>query len=290
MKRLIGLCLVLALFSACRNSTEKNAGQQLPDTIKIVSLNGTVSEIVAELGLEKNIVGTDITSNYPESLKKKPKIGHNRKINVEGVLALQPNIVVGIEKEVPPQLAAQFRSAGIKLLLFKQEFSAQGTKDLIRSVGDSLQSPAKADSLIKKFDAEMAVAQKQLANTPKKAKVLFLYARGTGTMMVAGAGTQVQSIIELAGAQNAVVGFNDYKPLTPESLVQANPDVILLFDDGLESLGGVTGLLGIQGVSETNAGKNKSIITMNGELLTGFGMRLGIAIKELSDKINAAVK
>lgn len=284
------LAVATAMFSACRNTTENNTGKQLSDTVKIVSLNGTVSEIVAGLGLEKNIVGTDITSSYPESLKSKPKVGHNSKINVEGVLSLQPNIVVGIEKEVSPQLAAQFKTAGIKLLLFKQDFSVDGAKNLIRSVGDSLLQKAKADSLIKGFDTEIASAQKQITINTKKAKVLFIYARGTGTMMVGGLGTQVDKVIQLAGAENAVTGFSEYKPLTAEALVKANPDVILLFDDGLQSLGGTQGLETVQGIAQTKAGKNKKFITMDGALLTSFGLRLGKAITELSGKINEAVK
>ncbi|WP_237028729.1 heme/hemin ABC transporter substrate-binding protein [Pedobacter steynii] len=283
-KWMILFCTAAVGLSACNAGTDKINKNQLPDSIKIVSLNGTVSEIVAELGLEKNIVGTDITSNYPESLKSKPKIGHNRRINAEGVLSLQPNIVLGIAKEVSPQLAAQFRSSGIRLILFNQEFTAQGTKDLIRAVGDSLHHTVKVDSLTKVFETELAGAQKQI-NNPRKPKVLFIYARGTGTMMVGGTGTPVEKVIELAGGTNAITEFTEYKPLTSEALVKANPDVILLFDDGLESLGGAKGLSGVQGVSQTNAGKTKKFITMNGELLTSFGPRLGQAVTELAEKI-----
>lgn len=281
---IILFCTAAAALSACNVGADKKNKDQLPDSVKIVSLNGTISEIVAGLGLEKNIVGTDITSNYPESLKSKPKIGHNRRINAEGVLSLQPNIVVGIAKEVSPQLAAQFRSSGIRLILFNQEFTPKGTKDLIRAVGDSLHHTLKVDSLTKAFETELAEAQKHI-NNPKKPKVLFIYARGAGTMMVGGTGTPVEKVIELAGGTNAITEFAEYKPLTSESLVKANPDVILLFDDGLESLGGANGLLGVQGVSQTNAGKNKRFVTMKGELLTSFGPRLGQAVTELAEKI-----
>lgn len=285
MKKLLVFVLAAAIFSSCRNTAEQNEGDQLADSTKIVSLNGTLSEIIVGFGLEKNIVGTDVTSNYPESLKDKPKVGHNRNINAEGVLALKPDVVVGLEKEVSPQLAAQFKSSGIKLLLFKQEYSIQGTKDLIHAMGDSLKNAVKADSLIKLFDTETAAAQKTVVTGTTKPKVLFIYARGTGTMMVGGTGTQVDKVIALAGGQNAVTGFEEYKPLTAEALVNANPDVILLFDAGLESLGGIKGLSEVQGVKETNAGKNQKIITMDGSLLTSFGPRLGKAITELASKI-----
>lgn len=274
---------MLAFCTACNTGTSKKSGQ-LADKVKIVSLNGTVSEIVAGIGMEKNLVGTDITSNYPESLKSKPKIGHNRRVNAEGVLALQPNIVVGIAKEVSPQLAAQFKASGIRLILFDREFTVQGTRNLIHAIADSLQRPEKADSIVKSFDSQLAAAQKQIQNT-KRPKVLFIYARGTGTMMVGGTGTPVEKVIDLAGGQNAITEFAEYKPLTAEALVKANPDVILLFPDGLESIGGAEGLLKVQGISQTTAGKQKKFVTMEGELLTSFGPRLGQAVTELAGKI-----
>jgi len=271
------------ILSACNTGTkEKNS--LISDSTKIVSLNGSVSEVLAGLGLEKQIVGTDITSNYPEALKAKPKIGHNKNINAEGVLALQPSLIVGVKKEVSPALIAQFKAAGVKLLLVDQDYSVDGTKKLIHSLADSLQLTAKGDSIVKVLDGDLAQL-KPAAAGDKKPRVLFIYARGTGTMMVGGTGTQVDKAIVLAGGENAVTEFADYKPLTAEALVKANPDVILLFDSGLQSLGGATGLAKVQGVKETNAGKNNKIISMDGELLSSFGPRLGIAVKELAAKI-----
>ena len=274
---------VLALgLSACNTNTKPTEG--LSDSIKIVSLNGAVSEVIAGLGLEKNVVGTDITSNFPEGMKAKPKVGHNKNINAEGVMALQPNLIIGIKKEVTPALVAQFKAAGVKLLLVDQEYSPAGTKKLISTLADSLHVIKKGDSLIQVLDAELAKVKPE--PSAKKPRILFIYARGTGTMMVGGTGTQVAKAIELAGGANAITEFADYKPLTAESLVKANPDIILLFDSGLQSLGGPTGLSKVQGVKETSAGKNNKIITMDGELLSSFGPRLGIAIQQLADKIH----
>src|ERR1700754_2048337 len=106
MKRII-LAIILAAFAIGTKASER-----LPANQKIVSLNGTVSEILVGLGLEHNIIGTDVTSNYPESLKSKPKIGHYRNISAEGIIALQPDVVTGLSTEIKPELAAQLKSAG----------------------------------------------------------------------------------------------------------------------------------------------------------------------------------
>jgi iron complex transport system substrate-binding protein len=275
--------LLISALSAC--NVETTTQTSFVDSTKIVSLNGTVSEILVDLGFEDNIVGVDVASTYPASLNSKPKVGHSQQIAAEGVIALGPDVVIGISNDVKPELAEQIRNSGIKLLLFDQQYSEEGTKTLIRSIADSLNRTGKGDSIITIVDADLAKvdAVKKVAPKPK---VLFIYARGTGTMMVAGNGTQVEKMIELAGGENAVNGFSDYKPLTAESLVAANPDVILLFDSGLSSLGNIDGLLEVQGVKETNAGKNRKIVEMDGQFLTGFSQRLGKAVLELAEKIH----
>jgi len=271
-------------FGSCNVSTNSETG--ITDSTKIVSTNGTLSEILVALGFEDNIVGVDVASTYPASLQQKPKIGHNRDISAEGVLALGADLAVGIADVVKPEVTEQIRATGTKFLLFDHEYSIDGAKRLIRAVADSLGRPAKGDSILNALEADLARADSIVARSASKPKVLFIYARGTGTMMVAGQGTQLDEIIELAGGVNAVQGFEDFKPLTSEALIAANPDVILLFDSGLSSLGGIDGLLQVQGISETNAGKNRNVVEMDGQLLTGFGPRLGKAIAELAGKIH----
>jgi iron complex transport system substrate-binding protein len=105
-------------------------------------------------------------------------------------------------------------------------------------------------------------------------------------MMVAGENTPMEKMMVLAGGQNAVKGFENFKPLTPEGLISANPDYILLFTSGLESLGGKEGILKIEGIEKTKAGQQKNIIALDGALLSGFGPRVGEAVLELNALIS----
>lgn len=281
---LAGFAFIFSLaFTACDVSNTSETG--ITDSTKIVSTNGTLSEVLVDLGFENNIVGVDVASTYPASLQQKPKIGHNRDISAEGVLALGANLVVGVTAMIKPEVAEQIQASGTNLLLFDHQYDVAGTKQLIRAVADSLQRPAKGDSILAELDSDLALADSIVAQSGSKPKVLFIYARGTGTMMVAGQRTQLDEMIELAGGVNAVQGFHDFKPLTSEALIAANPDVILLFDSGLSSLGGIEGLLQVQGINQTNAGKNRKVVEMDGQFLTGFGPRLGKAILELAKKI-----
>lgn len=272
---IIPITLCLLSISATWIRTDSNA------EMKIVSVNGAMSEIICGLGLQSSLVGVDVTSTYPESLNNVVKIGHNRSVSAEGIIALTPSLVVGMQNDLKPTVIEQLTSSSIKTKLFVQDYSVEGTKKLITDAGVYFNQVAKATSLIKQLEVDIASVKKSSV----KKKVLFIYARGAGSMMVSGTGTSVDKIIDLSGAENAISAFADFKPLTSEALIAANPDVILLFDSGLESIGGIDGLLKMQGIAQTNAGKNKKIITMDGQLLTGFGPRLGKAMIELSSKL-----
>ncbi|AXY77190.1 hemin ABC transporter substrate-binding protein [Paraflavitalea soli] len=248
---------------------------------RIVSLSGAISEMLCALSLEPQIVGVDVTSNYPASLQQKPHVGHNRTISAESILALRPTLVLGIQNEMKQEVIEQLTAVKVKVQLLPAAYSADGTRQLLQEIAQATGTTDKAKELRATFDKQLAA----LKITPLKKKVLFIYARGTGSMTVSGTGTALNSMIELAGAQNAITGFTQFKPLSAESLVAANPDVILLFDSGLQSVGGADGLQTVQGISATNAGKNKKIISMDGQLLSGFGLRLPAAIAELNKKL-----
>ncbi|KAA0990738.1 heme/hemin ABC transporter substrate-binding protein [Dyadobacter aurulentus] len=265
----------IALFTLCIKINATAA--------RIVSTNGTLSEILVGLGLEKQIVGVDVTSTYPASLEKIPKIGHNRSIAAEGILALNPDIIIYTNQSmVPPAVLKQLTGSGKKMVEFKQEYSKEGAIKLIREVGAYFNAKPQAEKMVKALENDFAKIP--APKSPKK--LLFIYARGTGTLMVSGTGTSLDKMFQLTGHKNAIQGFTEFKPLTAESLVTANPDVLVLFSSGLESLEGMDGLLKVPGIASTNAGKNRKIVTMDGQFLTGFGPRLGKAALELSQKVN----
>lgn len=293
MKKISVLVLAivsLAVFSCKKEEAKKEKTPETPvekaEGLKIVSLNGAVTEIVAALGHEKEIVGVDVTSTYPETVKATAKdLGHVRSITIESIVALKPTVIIGTDKDMSPELAEKIKAAGIEAHILTQEFSPEGTKKLIADVAGIIKN-SDFKALTDKIDADLAKVQ-PIAKAPK---VLFIYARGAGTLMVAGKNTPVEKTIALAGGQNAITEFDDFKPLTPESLIKGNPDVILLFTTGLESLGGVDGLLKIQGVEKTNAGKNKKIIALDGALISGFGPRVGEGAATLNAELIKVTK
>lgn len=292
MKKIILAASLLAVVYSCKKENQNKAenkteiASETPKSNqKIVSLSGGITEIVSALGHENEIVGNDVTSTYPESLKSTSKdLGHVRSMTIEPIMAVNPTLILASDKDINPELLGKMKSSGIKTELFKQEYTVDGTKKLIEEVAKALGN-TDYQKLNDKIDADL----KQIQPIAKKPKVLFIYARGN-MMMVSGKNTPMASLIEIAGGENAVKDFEDFKPLTPEAVVKANPDVLFFFSSGLQGAGGNEGVLKMPGVLQTNAGKNKKIIAMDGGLVSSFGPRLGEAAVALNKLLVESTK
>jgi iron complex transport system substrate-binding protein len=279
MRKKYSLVLILFLLSSYRL-----LAFQAPQ--RIITLSSALSETADALGFGNRIVATDVTSEYPAYIKKLPRVSRNRQLSVEGLMQYRPDLVLAPEGDIPKAIAYQLQKAGIKLVTFRQQFSVAGADKLIREVAAALGVAAKGDALAKQTMAGIKAVQQQVSsNKQKTLRVLFIYARGAGTMSVAGKGSNMDAIITLAGARNAVQEFADFKPYSTEALIKANPDVILLFDFGAASLGGRTAILKMPGITLTNAGKQKRIVEVDGPLMVNFSTRLPDAMQDLYQKL-----
>jgi len=278
-----GFLLAVVLAGCAAPAAETVVDTQAPR--RIVTLNGTLTEVVSALGLGDRIVGTDVTSKYPDAVNELPKLGHDKQIRAEGILSLSPGLVMANEGQLEPAVEDQLRQAGIRLMLFNPAHTIAGTQALIAQVADSLHRATEAHQLTVAMEEGLAAVE-----PPRPApKVLFIYARGAGTLLVAGEGTPIQALIELAGGRNAITGFREFKPLTPEALVAANPDVVLVFNTGHGDLQGREALLRMPGMASTSAGRTGAFVTLQPVVMAGFGPRVGEAVAVLNQDLRAAV-
>ena len=168
------------------------------------------------------------------------------------------------------------------MLILPHEATVDGAVDMIEGIARHLDARDTGAALVRNLKEDLARVESSIPRTGTKARALFLYARGQGTLMVAGRDTGADTMIGLAGGVNAVRGYSGYKPLTSEAAVAAAPNVILLMDSGLESVGGAEGLWRLPGLALTPAGKQGRVASMDGLLLLGFGPRLGKAVAKLN--------
>ncbi len=255
---------------------------QAEEPKRIITIGGALTEVIYALEAQDLLVGNDTTSYYPAEADKLPKVGYQRALSAEGILSLNPDLIILTEEAGPPPVLKQIESAGISLLKLKAGRSINDVKQNISAIGKALHRMEQAETLVAQINAESEKLNVIIEKQSSLPKAMFILQHGGGAPMVAGIDTAADSIIALSGAKNVVKDYEGYKPLTPEAAVSLKPDVILITSQGLEQAGGKEGLLKSPGVSLTPAAKNGHIIAMDSLLMLGFGPRTAEAALELN--------
>ncbi len=278
---------LLVGFTACQQAAD--SGAEVSETAttysRIISLSGAITETLFALGQGDKVVGIDVTSTYPETTAELPQLGHVSKLNAEALLALQPDLIIAEAKDQAIPQLGQLQQSGIEILFVENSYTLDGPIQMAERLAKVLGQDDKLTFVKKDLEQQrqqLAQIKEQSNSNPK---VLFIYALGKGSLMVAGTGTPAAAMIDIAGGQNAVTEFEGFKALTPEGLIAAQPEIILLFESGLQSLGGPEGLIQVPGLAQTPAGANQRFIAMDGLYLLGFTPRAGQAAVELAQKI-----
>ena len=254
--------------------------------VRIVCVGGAVCETVFALGAGDQVVAVDTSTGYWAGAAGLPRVGYQRALSAEPILALGPDLVIAAAEAGPAVALEQLRAAGVRVAVMPEARSPESAAERIRQVAAALGKDAEGRALAGGVVETSRAAAARRAG--RRVRVAFVYARGSGTVMVAGRDTPAGAMLALAGADNAVDGYQGYKPLSAEALVAAAPDAILVPARGLASLGGAAGLLAQPGVADTPAGRTGRIVAMDDLLLLGFGPRLGEAIDELAGRLAEA--
>ncbi|GAA5219899.1 heme/hemin ABC transporter substrate-binding protein [Membranihabitans marinus] len=285
--KILALAGIVMLLTFCQNSSDPQNQLTSVQEKRIISLSGFVTELLYDLDLGNQIVGVDVTSTYPDDVKSLPQLGHISQINAEGIMSLSPDLIlVDAQQMAQNPVFEQLANSGVEILPVQTQFTLHNAYNVAEQLSEHIAiDHEKIKELKQQLDQDSVSLNDFKNQIEKPAKVLFIYARGAGNLMVAGKETSAAAIIKCAGGINAVEEFQGFRALTAESLLESNPDVVLMFESGLASFDNVEGLSQIPGMSQTAAFKNKKIIAMDGHYLTSFGPRVGKAALELSQKL-----
>jgi iron complex transport system substrate-binding protein len=293
MRLALALVALVCLASCGRSDDKRAAATTPPDAgtsapMRIVSVGSAVTETVFALGAGDLVVGVDTSSLFPEAATKRPQVGYQRTLAAEGLLTLKPSLVLAAGEAGPPAVLEQLRGAGVRIEVMPLDPTVEGAKARITKIAALLGlSPGVA---LAELETDLGQARELVGKATTRPRVLVFYARGTNTVHVFGKKTSADAMLALAGADNAIAELEGSKALTAEAIISAKPDILLLPTRGLESLGGVEGLLKVPGVAETPAGKARRVLTMDDLLLLGFGPRTGKAALELASKLHPELR
>ena len=238
------------------------------------------------LGLGDQVVATDISATYPPEADATPKIGYQRTLVAETILSFSPTVVLADDLAGPAEVLDQVDAAGVRVVRTTREDTIDSPAAKIRDVASALGVPERGEELVATLESQLEDAAGQAADAVAAAgrpKVLALYLRGPNVQLVFGAGSGIDAVIEAAGGTDlgTAMGVVDNAELSMEAVVAAAPDVLLVTTTGLESVGGIDGLLATPGIDQTPAAQQRRVVAFEDQYLYGLGPRTGALVADL---------
>jgi iron complex transport system substrate-binding protein len=268
------------------------------DTSRILALDvyGTLSRTVFELGLGDSVVGRDISTTFPEAadLPLVTQTGHD--LVAEAILSLDPTVILTDTSLGPWDVILQMRDAGIPVVVVDGGRGLDNLSTLTEEVAAALGVTEAGRLLAQRIEEEVAQVSAVIeAVAPRdvtdQLRTIFLYVRGqSGVYYLFGEGSGSSALIRALGLYDVAeeIEWRGVKPVTDEAIVAAQPDLILMMTAGLESAGGVDGLLErLPALANTPAGQNRRFIDMADSQILGFGPQTAAVLNALAVAIYA---
>lgn len=266
------------------------------ERVVAVDLAGSIAASVWALGFGGTLVGVDQSTTFPgtEDLERVTSGGHT--VNAESIIALAPDVVITDGTVGPRDVIEQLRDVGITVVFVDNDPSFQGAQDLVRQVAGVYGAPEAGEQLAERIGQEVDETVAEVAelvpdDEADRMRILFLYLRGNaGAYYLFGSESGADELISALGGVDVAgeLGWEGMRPMTDEALVAADPDLILTMTGGIESVGGVDGLLQEKpAVALTTAGEKRRIVDMDDGTVLSFGPRSAAVIDALARAIYA---
>ncbi|MEM7304668.1 MAG: ABC transporter substrate-binding protein [Pseudomonadota bacterium] len=253
---------------------------------RIVSIGGSITEILYEFDLQDNIIAVDTTSQYPEGTQDKPNVGYMRTLAAEPIIAMNPDLILYLEGAGPPETIEQLEQTGINMVMVSNEHSIDGVKSKISEVAEAVGMQDKGEALSASLDTQYQQLNEYLNGVDESARVIFILSFDQSSAMVAGKDTGADSIIRIAKGENVADDFKSYKPLGAESIAKLAPEYVLTTDFALRNFSSQDEILNSPLLKLTPAAEGDNLIVMDQLLLLGYTPRVVIAADQLAHELH----
>ena len=249
---------------------------------RLVTIDGSLTEIVYALGANKMLVARDDTSVYPREVFKLPSVGYMRALSTEGVMSVNPSKILITSGAGPKNVLEQLQTSKINVVTIDTKRSLEGVRQKITEVGKAINAEDKTEAVLTQYDADVKalkqlIDEKGSAFTGKKA-LLFL-GMSARQMNAAGQFTKGQAVIDALDMVNGV-DHKAFKPLSTESMLSINPEVIIVTTHGPVDKNKMMKMF-----SFTKAYQNNQIVFIGTAELLGFGPRLPQSLLKVANQL-----
>jgi iron complex transport system substrate-binding protein len=291
-KILFPLVVAVLVVSGCGRFSNKEKDKK--GDMRIVCLSKHLTEMMFAIGKGKDLVAVDLSSTYPDSAKLLKTVGYHRALSAEGIISLNPDLVIHSNDIGPENVNPQLIKAGLKVKIFGGANTIDSARLLLRELGSYFGVQKVADSVVSMMDANIAAAldkvkQRNIVDSPTVMIIHFGRASNIYFVMTGRNGVG-DKMIRLAGGKTATYDAKGARQISAEAVAASNPDIIIATDYGYDQMGSMEKFItGVPGVSLTNAAKNKKIYRFEEHDLIYFGPRTGENILKMLDIIHPQV-
>lgn len=263
---------------------------------RIVSATGNASEIIAELGLADKLVAVDTTSTLPaDIMANKPKIGYRRALSAEGILSMQPDLLILAPDAGPPTILQQLTAANLPAVTIQDKKTVDGVIADIEMLADTLKVTESAKPLIARIRADESTLKQRIADYPATPKMAFLMDSGMGgsRLLALGDGTAGDAMLTLVGGDNVFDTFKGVKPVSAEAMAATEMNIIIIaaHGKGVKAAGKPENATAdYPHLALTKAGQNRCIFRIGTVEALGFGVGFSQAANEIAATVTPCLE
>jgi len=291
MRTCFGLLLAAtSLVAGCKDITPSEPAevQPPPASLRILSLTPNITEILFAMDLGDRVVGRSNYCTYPAEAAAIPAVGDTLHLNLEKIIALRPTVAFVVTRR--QDLRRTLEGLGIRCVTLESD-TMPNLWAAIRTIGHEVGRPD-AERLCSRLQGDLEAVRRRVTGLPRP-KVLFAFPMtvGSAQMMVAGRGTFVDELLEVAGADNAYPDVAHWPTLSPQRAVALAPDVVLInatgddaAPDRLEAVR--RAWANLTSIPAVASGR---VVILSEPYLTIPGPRIGLAARRLAEVIHPEV-
>ena len=224
--------IVVVILSICIPAAAKTVNDQLGRQIevpnnpqRIVSLAPSITEIIFQLNQGSRLKGVTQYSNYPAQALSLPKVGSYIRLDLERIVALEPDLCIAIKDGNPKEIVDRLQSMNIPVYVVDPRDLATVIRT-IEEIGSLLNASENANILTNKMRDRLNRIKAKVANTDKRPRVFIQI--GISPIISVGSQTFIHDLISMAGGINVAAGYNAYPRFSREQVLALSPDVIII--------------------------------------------------------------
>lgn len=247
---------------------------------RVIAMAPHVTELLYAAGGGDKIVGAVTYSDYPEAAKKLPRVGDNRQVDMERIIAMKPDLIVIWMHGSSERQIETLRQLNIPMF-HSEPTKLDGIADNVQRLGQLMGTESVSQPAAAEIRQKFAALAKQYSNRPP---VRLFYQVWDKPLYTLNGVSIVSDAMRLCGGVNI---FADLKVTAPvvsiEAVLQADPEAI--FGTSEKNYGGVSLW---RPYTTMKAVRNDNLFTLDGELLNRAGPRMVAGTAALCEKLELA--